>query len=104
MITSSLEKGDNKLILGLALQTADIKLFGIVSSRMNLHDIVEALLPHLISLPQNFKTHILAEIAASLPDPMNATPTQYINLLHLLYIKNDFALVAKIIYESVKRG
>jgi hypothetical protein len=90
--------------LGLALQTADISLFGRVSNKMSLHDIVESLLPHLISLPQNFKTQILAEIAASLPDPLNATPTQYINLLHLLYIKNDFEVVAKIIYESVKRG
>lgn len=37
MIAASLAKGDYKLILGLALQTCDIDLFGRVAQKMNVH-------------------------------------------------------------------
>jgi len=55
-------------------------------------------------MDQQFRHKILAEVTASLPDPLEATPAQYINVLHMLFHKGDFEMVAKIIYECVKRG
>lgn len=105
MIDNSLEKGDNRLVLGISLQTSDIPLFGRVSQKMDYHELVECLLQHLISLPPAFKTHILAEMVANLPaDLSKATPSQYISLLQMLYVKGDFEIVAKIIYDCVKRN
>jgi hypothetical protein len=64
---------------------------------------IEFLLPHLLNIDLSFRNSILELIVKRIPENFSS-PTQYINLIHVLQVKGDYEAVSKIIYDCTKRG
>lgn len=58
-VTNSIEKKDLKLPLGIAIDTLDAELFNKVSGLINIHELIETLLPHILSIDISFRKKIL---------------------------------------------
>lgn len=70
---------------------------------MDIHDLIENVSLYILNLDVAFRLDILKEILAALPSDFNefiekTSPIQYINLLFLLYVNNNYEYVSKIIY------
>lgn len=61
-------------------------------------------MPHLLGLDLEFRRDILDRVTEKIPLERVHTPNQYLNLLQILQIKGDYEIIAKIIYELVKKG
>lgn len=68
-IDNSIAKGDLKSPLGISLDTQDIDLFKRVAGLMNIHKLVEMVLPHLLSIEINFRKIMLEAIIEKLTFP-----------------------------------
>ena len=89
--------------MGIAIETQDLELFGRLNDVMEFNEMIEFLLPHLLSIDVGFRSAMLDLIVKRIPESFSS-PTQYINLIQVLQVKGDYEAVSKIIYDCTKRG
>lgn len=89
MVEKSLRRKEYKLSLGIALDSMDLELARRIIADMNLHELVEFLLPQLDYLEIKFRQDLLSEISKKKVLDA-ATPIQFINLLILLKYNDDY--------------
>lgn len=70
---------------------------------MEFNEMIEFLLPHLLSIDIGFRSAILDLIVKRIPENFSS-PSQYINLIQVLQVKGDYEAVSKIIYDCTRRG
>lgn len=103
MVEKSLNRREYRLGLGISLDSLDLELAKRIIAEINLHELVEFLLPQLDYLDADFRKQLLSEISKKKVIEAT-TPSQYINLLIVLKYNEDFATVSSLIYECVKKG
>ena len=110
-IENSISKNDLKCPLGISLDTRDEKLFTRVAELMEVHKLIESLLPHLLSTDISFRDTILEIVTKQLCFSNQCiyihnvvTPSQYINILQVLYAKGDYENASRLIYECLKNN
>ena len=108
-IENSINRNDLRCPLGISIDTRDEKLFSRIAKLMDVHKLIESLLPHLLSIDISFRAIILANVTNQLcftnqcnPLIYVVTPSQYINILQVLYAKGDFENASRLIYECLK--
>lgn len=72
-IENSISKGDLKSPLGISLDTQDVQLFTRVSELLSVHKVIEAVLPHLLSIEITFRKTMLDVITKRLTFPGSFT-------------------------------
>lgn len=97
-IENSIAKADYKCPLGIAIDTQDVSLFKRVSELMNIHKLVESILPQLLSIDISFRKVILDIIVSKLCLTDKYTASQYINILQVLYAKGDYENASRMVY------
>lgn len=65
-IENSISKNDLKCPLGISLDTKDEQLFSRVAGLMEVHKLIESLLPHLLSIDISFRGTILEIVTKQL--------------------------------------
>lgn len=71
---------------------------------MNIHALIEHLLPHLLGTEIKFRKSILDIISDKITHSTLNNEYQYLNTIQILYIKGDYENASKIIYDCLKDG
>ena len=78
---------------------------------MEVHRLIDSILPHLLSIDISFRGVILETVTKQLSFSNQCnifhnlvTPNQYINILQILYAKGDFENASRLIYECLKNN
>jgi 26S proteasome regulatory subunit N2 len=102
-VDNNINKAEYRLPLGIAIETHDTNLFRRLNDVMEFNEMIEFLLPHLLSIDLSFRNSILELIVKRIPENFSC-PHQYINLIQVLQVKGDYEAVSKIIYDCTRRG
>lgn len=103
IIDKNIKKREFKLPLGIALQTHDRERIHKLLEQMNIHELIEAVLPHLNDLEYKFKQELAHEINAKFEKVFqgNPTPQQLINVFIFEKHVDDHQHVGKLITHTL---
>ena len=104
IIHKSIQRKEYKLPLGIALQTHDRDRVHKLLEEMNIHELIECVLPHLTNLEMKFKLELVHEIDAKFDKVFEGSPSpqQLINVLVLEKSIDNYQAVGRLILHSLQ--